>query len=95
MYVELQDFESNRRPYLDGLARSAGFRPFQELSAQTDISGVCQACKAAQVATTEAQEDTGVAREGEDTPGLDLGIRRNVEATRKGEGDPQAGPREP
>ena len=41
MYVELQDFESNRRPYLDGLARSAGFRPFQELSAQTDISGVC------------------------------------------------------
>ena len=48
MYVELQDFESNRRPYLDGLARSAGFRPFQELSAQTDISGVC--CKWLEVA---------------------------------------------
>ena len=38
---ELQDFESNRRPNLDRLARSAGFLPFQALSAQTDISGVC------------------------------------------------------
>ena len=39
MYVELQDFELNRRPNLDGLARSTGFPPFEELSAQTDISG--------------------------------------------------------
>ena len=44
-----------------------------------------QACKVAQVATAEAQEDTGVAREGEDTPNLDLG----------GGGDPQAGPEGP
>ena len=41
MYIELQDFESNRRPNLDGLVRSAGFPPFEELSAQTEISGAC------------------------------------------------------
>ena len=37
-----------------------------------------QACKVAQVATAEAQEDTGVAREGEDTPTWTWGTRGTV-----------------
>ena len=40
-----------------------------------------QACKVAQEATAEAQEDTGVAREGEDTPDLDLGDQGDSEVT--------------
>ena len=47
-----------------------------------------QACKVAQVATAEAQEDTGVAREGEDTPNLDLGDQGDSEVTREGGGHP-------
>ena len=41
-----------------------------EVGRNTDVedgSKKNQACKVAQVATAEAQEDTGVAREGEDT----------------------------
>ena len=44
-----------------------------------------QACKVAQVATAEAQEDTGVAREGEETLNLDLGDRGDNKVTREGE----------
>ena len=43
-----------------------------------------QACKEAQVTTAESQEDTGVAREGEDTPNLDLGDQGDSEVTREG-----------
>ena len=37
MYVELQDFESNRWPDLDWRLGSAGFTPFQALSALSEI----------------------------------------------------------
>ena len=50
-----------------------------------------QACKVAQEATAEAQEDTGVAREGEDTPDLDLGDQGDSEVTREGEDTPELG----
>ena len=50
-----------------------------------------QACKEAQVATAESQEDTGVAREGEDTPDLDLGDQGDSEVTREGEDTPELG----
>ena len=50
-----------------------------------------QACKEAQATTAEAQEDTGVAREGEDTPDLDLGDQGDSEVTREGEDTPELG----
>ena len=41
------------------------------------------------MATAESQEDTGVAREGEDTPNLDLGDQGDSEVTREGEDTPK------